>query len=715
MEIQSKRIMNILKKYLPYLLVVLLLGIVFRNWILSPVSIGGDFNFIHLDKYSFPPQKPFVWDYSLNNGFGAYILFTLTSYWYYFFVMNAFSFIKDIFLLQKIVYLFPILIMGYCSMWYLTKKIAPSSYARATAIALYLLNPYAIMLISGGQIGVAWAYALAPFVLTAAIHCLRSIRNESPLHKRIKWALILSVSLAVEIMFDSRVALLVLGMITLLYAGYFLFTNEKIYTLKEYAWILLVISITCIGIHLYWIAPSVLVQAVSLPQGYASDEAVKFFSFARFAHAFTWTHPNYPQNEFGVVKEVSGLAFIVPLLAFFTLKNTRKVIVYFSIVALGAAFLIKGTNDPFGEIYLWMFQHIPAFNWYRDATKFFIPLSIAYSVLIALAVEEAHTFLTKNPFTTIRETILKNRFHTPATTLLPVLLILAVPVILYIWWPTLTGQVKGTLAYHSYPPVYTTINTVLQKDTSYGRVLWIPSREMYGLTDVNHPAVSLKELRHQPGCLKVFCVSVPKQTDKEFTKEDLYKEIDTEMGLFSDPYTQEILQTLAVKYIIISPDVDQTIYRYDHKFDPSQRDRYQQNIAKAHWLQPKNTEPEIYEVPQIGAFIHTTQSNSSENVTYTMINPTHYELEIKETVSPIIMTQTYNDHWILTQGEKKVYPMPDKYGMNEFPIADLHKGKATLTFSGQDYTDRAWPYSLATLVSTVGLITIIHVKDKNKL
>ncbi|MDQ3098169.1 MAG: hypothetical protein M3Q44_00275 [bacterium] len=675
----------------PFLITICLILWVFLNWFSSPVTLGGDFNFVNYDQFRIYSQRPYVWDYNLNNGFGQITLFTLPFFYYSFIASSLTAFIQNPFILHKIIFLYPLLCITAISAYLLARLTVKNKWAQAIVIILYMLNPYFIMLTSGGQMGVAFAYGLAPVVFAVLLKTLLIINAASQAGTKIKWYLVSALVIAIHISFDSRLALLILLTIDLLYLANWIYSVEKRKLAWEYLTLFSLTAIIVVGFHAYWILPSLFVQSVSLPKGYATRQAVEFFSFGRLAHSLTWTHPNYPENLFGVVKEVSGVAFIIPILAFWKLRQNRKLVIYFSFLALVSAFLAKGTNEPFGGIYHWAFQHLPLFSWFRDSTKFFLPLSLCYSVLIGLAAQE----------------LFQSKLKSASKALIFTISILS---IVYIWYPTLSHQVNGTLAHRNYPQEFQSLEQILKEDQSFGRVLWIPSREMYGYTDKNHPPVSLVELRNYPGCLPVFCLPLPDQPNpdkKEFTKEDLFAQIDAQTDIFTAPNTEALFQQLAINYIVISPDIDRNIYMYDQKYNAEVKNRYIQRLASVNWINPLI-------IDNVSAFSSRSKGNLL-NGQYTMVSPTEYEVVIPSNTEKLLFNQTYDKNWNLVQGSTRVGAGQTAIGMLEFSTKDVTAGTARIQFSGQRYAYFGWTFSIVTILTTLVTIIIINLNGKRRI
>ena len=64
----------------------------------------------------------------------------------------------------------------------------------------------------------------------------------------------------------------------------------------------------------------------------------------------------------------------------------KKQIRFFLILSLLGVFLAKGSNEPFGQIYIWLFEHIPGFVMFRDPTKWYMLIAVSYSVLIPYSI-----------------------------------------------------------------------------------------------------------------------------------------------------------------------------------------------------------------------------------------------------------------------------------------------------------------------------------------
>ena len=149
-------------------------------------------------------------------------------------------------------------------------------------------------------------------------------------------------------------------------------------------------------VNAFWVIPMAVMKnnpLESLGSAYTSIDALKFYSFADFSHALSLLHPNWPENLFGKTYFLQSEFVIIPLIAFASLlfigqrADSKKQIVFFSILALIGAFLAKGAQEPFGSVYQWMFTHVPGFVMFRDPTKWYVLVALGYSVLVPITLE----------------------------------------------------------------------------------------------------------------------------------------------------------------------------------------------------------------------------------------------------------------------------------------------------------------------------------------
>ena len=105
--------------------------------------------------------------------------------------------------------------------------------------------------------------------------------------------------------------------------------------------------------------------------------------------------PAYQTNQILIL-----LSFIFPILAFSALLFSRnRYVLFFSLLGIIAVFLGKGIHPPFGNVFLWIFKHIPGFWVYRAPwQKFGLLMMLSYSFLAGITCGCIYEYLQKFKF-----------------------------------------------------------------------------------------------------------------------------------------------------------------------------------------------------------------------------------------------------------------------------------------------------------------------------
>jgi len=68
-------------------------------------------------------------------------------------------------------------------------------------------------------------------------------------------------------------------------------------------------------------------------------------------------------------------------------EQRRRYILFFAGLAIVGILLSKQTSAPLDSLYFWLYDNLPGFNAFREASKFYILIALAYAVGIASLVE----------------------------------------------------------------------------------------------------------------------------------------------------------------------------------------------------------------------------------------------------------------------------------------------------------------------------------------
>lgn len=435
---------------------------------------------------------------------------------------------------ERILWFWPFLILSIVSSYYLTRS--------WLGVLLYTANTYILMVIGGGQMGVALAYSIAPFVLSRFI----SANFSTFTYKQL---LFTGLILSIQLMFDPRITYITLFAVFI----YYLLNFKKLIKCISYSIFSLILPIfIALILNSIWIIPLILQGAPSELVGYDSIAGFEYLSFARFEHVFSLLHPNWPENIFGKVYFMKAEFLVLPILAYsslffiknskFQILNSKQIqsynsktqnsltIIYFAFLGLLGAFLAKGVNEPFGEVNVWLYSIVPGFQMFRDSTKFYILVALSYSVLTPSTIASVNDWLMLN----VKDKIFNISYA---------FLIFTILYLIFLIHPAILHNLGGTFKLRVVPNEYIELKNYLYNDLQSYKVLWIPERQRFGFSNKTHPAIDGEKLY--------------KTTDQKDLIEAFKKQ------------EREELINLSIKYVIIPYDSEKEIFIKDRKYSES--------------------------------------------------------------------------------------------------------------------------------------------------
>jgi hypothetical protein len=647
--------------------------LIYRNWLLSPEIIGGDWPYFfpeNIKAFSFLPPP---WDSTYGNGFGgSHVVYALDSYLYF-----TGWFFSDILKIPwPIVYKFfwfgMALALSIYSIYYLIKKSFPLLPKPCFFMAsfLYITNTYILLVLGGGQIGVGLGYAIAPLVLAWFIQLI-----DKP---HVRYSLLAGLLFALHVLFDFRIAYITMAAIVLYYL---LQIKWKSVQKNTYDFLLIFIIPLCLTVllHMFWLLPFFFIgqqSVIQLGSAYTSPASVKFLSFAQLENTIGLLHPNWPENIFGKVGFMRPEFLLLPLIVFSSLLFLnqkgmkvleKKKILFFALTALLAIFLAKGANDPFGNIYLWLFQTIPGFIMFRDPTKWYTLIALSYSVLIPVSLYSAGQ-------------VFKSKVKIQKY--LPGLLVLTITAyLLFLIQPAVLGKLSGTFETHKVPAEYERLKNILTADNSFSRTLWMPRFQRFGYNSENHPAVEEAAILDATNSAEI---------NKTFKNNTLQKK----------------LADLSINYIIVPYDSEQEIFLKDRKYNPSERKKIVATLDKTPWLH-KDLRFKHLAVYRLNASEEHIFLENNEKITYKKLSSTSYTIDVtSQKASRLIFNENYSPYWILNTGSQQI-TSKNYHGMNSFSLPLMQK-EMTLTYSLSTF------YVIGRVISIVTLISILFLLFSRK-
>jgi len=671
---------NILK-YIPYIFFAVIILIVFRAWFLPGLITGGDFWSFFKSMYAIRPIFLYAWNWSGPNGIGSFVSPFLWVYLNFGIPITSLGkwlgLSWDI--IERVWYLFPFLIINLFSSFFLFKKLFSNINFAILSSAIYTLNTYILMIVGGGQIaGIGIAYALFPIVLYSFA---KVINLEKTGKETFKYSLIASIILSLQLLFDIRITYISLVAI-FVYWVIKIFQNRSLkYTLSSFIFVFLFSGFFSVLLHTFWILPTIVSgqnPVESLGTAYSSLNAVKFFSFAKFEDAITLLHPNWPENIFGKVSFLKPAFLLLPILAFSSLLFVKKeskhktYIIFFTLIALLGSFLAKGANDPFGSIYLWMFNHIPGFNMFRDPSKWYTLIALSYAMLISFSTWKTYEWIrAKNKFQ------LQNVFMTAI-----------VIYFLYLIYPAISGQLTGLFKTHTIPSDYIKLEQFLSSQKSFTRTFWIPTQQRYGFYSYIHPTIPAENY---------FNV---------YDEQSVIKKL-------KDKNAETLLQDLSVKYVIVPYDSEGEIFLNDRKYDEKTYLKTIKDIKAIQWLKQVLGFGKIavFEVPSPKDHFWSTSKSISLNYLY--VSPVEYVVNVRNAKKGdlIVFSEAFDRKWIAEEPRFKIQSSQFDGKFDSFVLSMDGNYSFEIYYTPQDFVNIGIAVSIVSFVFIVGgLLFLIYKK-----
>ena len=634
----------------------------------------------------------YAWDWHVNlDGFALF--FAPYSWVFPFIFIPQVILGKDLGIdwswIVRIVYLYPYFILMLFAPIFLIKNLFPKNRFYLLAVLVFSFNTYALLL-AGGEVFLALAYSLSPIIFILFI--------KQSTKKSLQTALLTGVILSLQIMFDPRIAyvtMFAVGLYYLFVLCRLLYRRKFNTTLYLLLYSFIIPGIVTVFLQAFWILPSFLYgknPVQTLGSAYSGVDAVTYFSFAKFENTIALLHPNWWENIFGKVYFMRPEFLILPLLAFASLlfinkskeenQNTKQIL-FFTFLGLLGAFLAKGSNDPFGGIYLWLFGHIPGFELFRDPTKWYLLIALSYAVLIPFTVERIYECLKKQKKFSILSFNFPINFQNPTFNAQNLFVFLVICYLLFLIRPALFGQLNGMFRITSEPNDYMQLETFISEQPAYFRTLWYPSKQRFSYYSEIHPEMSAQALLNIYNDKKLFAAISEKSTEK-------------------------LLQEASVKYIIIPDDSENDIFLTNYKYNEKKYEWTINKLDSISWLQKKETLGKIviYEVPSPKDHFYLQEANG--HLTYNSLNPTKYTITVQNVQKGdrLIFTEQYDPHWEIDINSTKIPSNKFNGIFNSFILPQSGSYTLTVYYTPQDWVETGEWVSLVSFIVVIGSLIV---------
>lgn len=604
------------------LLVYAFLIAVFHRWLGPGAFANGDLGYLRSDNIKYV-NAPYIWKGFHDTG----VYYAETPY----LLINYLSSIPSLLfnvvfntVTLKALFFYPYIFLTPLGAYMLAYRLTKNGLAGAAAALVYTLNTPILLSFAMGHIHLAIPPVLLPF---AFLLIMKYMEKEGRSYVLFCLNLLLLVMCAYELRFWY----LAYGWICL-YVLYDLMVHRFQNWRKALAFILST-ALSALLFNLYWALPTFL-SSVNFQTNPLLQRAAFGNEYLSVMNAVALFHPYWTTGEVAVFtsQKIALVFFILPIMAAAGLYVGRKHkhAFFFGVLMLIGIILTKQFNYPLSFVYQLLLDKLPGFKLFRESTKFFHVIAIAYAMLTAYWIAYCWGE--------------RKRIFPSAVSFVLVAVLTA-----YIGLPIMKGYAKTIFTpVEPYDKDYEILNSFLVEKQSEGyfRTLYIPTGSSHARISATMPVVHFTSLhsewyttlerRHILGA-------------KSLVDLFMFPEIDT------------ILDHDAIRYVILPKKhtelENNPYYWYENK------DIYKAQLDVLPYLRKitiGTEEIDVYENANYRPHIYTTENKDSlfslepyKKTIYSFDSPTQYTVRLTSLKSPVYLnfSEAYNPDWHIAAGK----------------------------------------------------------------
>lgn len=621
---------------------------------------------------------------------------------------------------EKLTVFWPSIIIGNVAMFLLAKKIFKSNTPSVISTIVFNYNTY--YLVSTHLL----LYSAAAWGVLCLYFFMQAIE-----YKKVHFAILSGLALFITAAYDLRATYIIIIILAIHYLFLFYLSTNNIkkflFSTLPYAGLPVLVFIL---LNTYWVLP--LINASSLGSNDVLARPLFGNEFLNVLYAITLYHPFWTGSYSAIFENQSIVLYfwLIPLAALSGLILNRRNphILFFGFVALLGILLTKQVGAPFTDLYKFLFENVPGFSAFREASKFYFLIVLGYAILIGGLVD----WLLKHYCKSNEQRIIRN-------------IVVALIALLFLWniKPYITGEIGSMYVSRTIPNGYQTLNTFLLDQKGYSRTLWYPIFTRWGVNTYSHPALSSVEM------ILIW---------DEYIKQDLdaktYTSGELALRLLSKKNSDTLLDYASIGYIIVPPQEER---REDFFLDYGiKREVYIQELDKIDFLdrvnigtdafavyKNNNFRPQFYITQKEISIENNADYNSWEDVEGKQISPSEYKLTIRNVKEPFYLhfSENYHPEWKARIGDvdwvsvitQNGYFLPDNvhfknemmfnsYNLNPVTICNdnkyCQKNKdgsydivMTIYFRPQAFLYLGGIFSGTVLILLLGYLTYIFTKN----
>lgn len=625
-------IFSFLRKNIFLIILLLISLIVYHKWFFDfSILTYNDWNFKFdetLKELSFLPhplvsnlnlghinQSPFNYPINLLSGILARIGFSWN-------------------VIERLLFMWPIAIIGPIGSFLLIKKIIHSDIGAFVGAFLFSFNTYFLSAYQNGHLSLMIAYILSPIFIFLFLEAFEK--------RKIVYLIITGLVGFIISAYDFRIFYSVVW-IAFFYFLFDLFIHHN-YSYRKIIqnfFIFLIPILIVLLLNLYWLYPFFFHQSnyyiEAIERGVMKNNFTILNSLAL----------NYPLRYLGMgnfdFRNVPVYFWAIPIFGFLGLFLNRKnkKILFFGFLTLLGVLLGKQIANPFPNFYYWLFDHVPGFNGFREASKHYFIIAIGYSVLIGSFIGWIW-----------KEWNEKNKFKVYLK-----YFILFCIIFLSIWNTRLiiNGKLGSIFVPKQIPEDYLILKNFILKQEEHFAILWIPSHSKWSIFANDHQLLGLNSLVMDWGW-------------KDRISHNYWNNnnpiMDELTYVLNQEYSNQFIDITSIKYLVIVLDDNQKTEEYYNLFDLyGNREFFINDLNKLTYLQKINIDTEellIYENKDFRPCIYITREKETihqnipyENADHQFKNPTEYKISLKNISQPVYLnfSESYHSEWKIRTGD----------------------------------------------------------------
>lgn len=369
--------------------------------------------------------------------------------------------IWDYSIATKLSLFIPIAILSVLSPYLLIYYLTKNHVSSFLGSLIYWFNTY-ILTRQLDHLPIAIVYSLFPLIFLF-FHKVLSDKKTNIVN-----IIIFSLLYTLSIVYEIRITFI----ISLILFLYFLFNISKINIYKcLLSWLII------LWLNFFWILPILFSQSWEISN--LTSRPLwwnHLFTLLNSISLYDW-HWNWWFIEFAFFRKDAPVYYfwltLITLIWIITLVSEKKWkqlkdILFFILLLIIWILLTKQSSPPFPNFYRFLYENIPWFNLFREASKFYIITCFSFSIIIWLFISKI------------------KKIHYVIIIWIYILILSFInisPFVTKVAWDMLNNQ--------PYPDKYLELNELIKKSEKWDKTLWIPFYSHYWYTDIDRPKISL--------------------------------------------------------------------------------------------------------------------------------------------------------------------------------------------------------------------------------